>query len=104
MTIYQGDSYETADARNLDWNGPDWPTLTALTPTLRLSKDGAAVFSKAGTVVNGGAETQTVRIQLTSAETLAIEEGTYDLRITVVSGGKTWTLVDATASVRQSVV
>ena len=92
LTLTRGDDYSATDARSLDWTGTGWPVLTtaAILFTMRHKTTGAVGLSVAGSVVVGGSGSQTVRAELTAAQTgvLSVGDGVYhyDVQATLASG------------------
>jgi len=90
VEIVQGDDYNNTDGRALDWVNAagTWPDLTGAAIKFTATKDGETPFTKAGTVVTPTGANQTVRVELTAAETapLAVGKWNYDVQATLTSG------------------
>lgn len=105
VEIVQGDDYSATDGRSLLWrdSGGTWLNLTGATVTVAIGS-----WTKAGTVLDAGTSAQGVQLQLTAAETAALDVGRMacGVRATgaVGSGGRVATLVRATATVVRRVV
>lgn len=100
VRVFQGDDYANVDGRSLEWSGTTWADLTAAqSVTLYVRAPNGATFSTEGSVVSAGGATQTVRIELTAAETALLvgwlAASTLRVRAVLASGGKA-TLVDTT--------
>lgn len=85
ITIVPGAAYMNAPhSLPLDFTIGATPILTLSTPKLSITSDVATVLSVSGTVVSSGGTTQTVRFELTAAQTATltlIGKAAYDLQI-----------------------
>lgn len=98
IELVQGDDYLTADGRALTWTSADWPTLTSSTVSLGFRKTTKphATTSYPGSVTSASA----VAIQLTSAQTGELDEGTWSFALkTLLSNSHEITLAEGTALV-----
>lgn len=95
---YQGDDYDSADNRALDWANPagDWPDLTGA--TIIVAIEGVGRFT--GSVIVPTGVGQKVRLELTKTQTLTIPVNDFPFEVraiqSVALGSDTITLVDAT--------
>lgn len=99
ITIVRGDTYNVAAGQTLTWTGAAgaWPDLTSgsVTFTLRDSAEAVAITG-AATIVASGVGTQSVRMDLTAAQTAALTPGdppgeqshTFDVQATLATGEK----------------
>lgn len=78
ITIFRGDDYFSADGRALEWTDASWPSLTSASVQFRVYRPGSTVFTKNATLIG-----QTVRVELTSAETTLLPTSSYDLQATL---------------------
>lgn len=93
VTTYQGDDYDNADGRALDWSTSDagtWPDLSGATITVVI--DRAAEFD--GEVVTPSGATKKARLHLTGTETESIPEGVHAFRVLATYSNRTATLVN----------
>ncbi len=84
IELVQGDDYFAADGRALEWTRSDWPDLTGATITLNV-QTASGIVTIAGTapVVGAGVE-QTVRAEMTAAETASLDIGFNDFDVKAV--------------------
>jgi len=98
VEIYQGDDYDNADGRAIDWTNllGTWPDLTGATITVAIK----GVGSFTGSVVTPTGAGQKVRLELTRAQTLTIpaDQHSFEVRATqsVALGSDVITLVEGT--------
>ena len=95
ITIVQGDDYNNSDGRALEWSSDDWPDVTGAAITLYI-EDAAGTYSEAGSVVTGGAGTQTVRVELPSADTATLDAGFQKFHVEAVLSGSSRVVTLAT--------
>jgi hypothetical protein len=95
ITIVQGDDYNNSDSRALEWSSDDWPDVTGAAITLYI-EDAAGTYSEAGSVVTGGAGTQTVRVELPSADTATLDAGFQKFHVEAVLSGSSRVVTLAT--------
>lgn len=95
VTVYQGDTYDADDSRALVFTLTGAPDLAGAVVTLLVSW-GFGSFSKSGTAATVDEDTQSVTVELTSAETDALPpspvEATYALIAHWTSNDHTVTL------------
>ena len=92
VTTYQGDDYDTADGRHLSWTVSSTATLTG--GTVEVIIPGVDTYT--GSVVDGN----TIRLELTTAQTAAIPVGRRKYQVivtqTVALGADKITVVEGT--------
>ena len=92
VTTYQGDDYDTADGRQLSWTVSSTATLTG--GTVEVIIPGVDTYT--GSVVDGN----TIRLELTTAQTAAIPVGRRKYQVivtqTVALGADKITVVEGT--------
>jgi len=99
ITIVQGDDYNNSDGRALEWFSDDWPDITGASITLHI-EDSGGTYSEAGSVVTGGSGTQTVRVELPSADTATLDAGFQKFHLeAVLTSGRVVTLATGVAHV-----
>lgn len=103
LTLVHGDDYNASDTgREIAWTSTGWPDLTGASVTFTARRFGAVAITKAGTVVTPTG-TAKIRVDLTSADTLAMMVGTdaykYDVQVTLANGRK-FTAVLSTITVQ----
>lgn len=108
IRLVQGDDYSVTSGQALEWSSSDWPDLTGGSVHLYawLNADNATTFDKAGTVVNAGSTTQTVRVTPGTADTAALTaDGTgYTFQVkATLAGGEVVTLVQGLMTVEPDV-
>lgn len=89
----QGDDYETALGRAIDWTdaSADWPTLTGATIAVVIG----SALELAGSVVTPTGGSKQVRVELTHTESAAIRVGVHPFQvIATLTGGDVFTLVE----------
>lgn len=100
VRIVQGDDYYAADGRSIDFSSTTCPDLTDATPTLAVD-DGGDGLEVEGTVVNPGAATQSVRFELSAAQTAALRQGRYSYDVSAaLAGGHVATIVSGSMIIR----
>lgn len=89
IEIIRGDDYSNADGRALvlaNANGT-WPDLTGASITFSATQTGNPILVVSGTVVVPSGAGQSVRVELTAAQTtIAAGEWMYDVQATLASG------------------
>jgi hypothetical protein len=112
IRLVQGDDYSVTSGQALEWSSADWPDLTGGSAHLYAwlnSSAGTATFDKAGTVLNAGSATQTVRVTPGTADTAAlvphtIDGGGYTFQVkATLAGGEVVTLVQGLMTVEPDV-
>jgi hypothetical protein len=89
LTILEGDSYYAVDNRAIYWSDPTWPDLTDSTVTFN-----RGVFSKEMTIITATGEDKTIRLELSSQDTLGLETGTFGVVVTLPNGHSFHLLAD----------
>ena len=104
--IVQGDDYSNTDGRALKFTGGlGWPALDGSGASVLLTASASNVsttLSKAGTIETATGRNKIVRVELTAAETAALDPSTkykYKLTATLTTGGRQVTLSSGTLSV-----
>ena len=99
MQIYQGDDYQSAEGRQYQWSLDNIVDLTGATVTLTLTAHSGPITAT-GSVINPGASTQTIVVELTAEQTaqLRTQGGRYDLSAVLANGhevtlARGWTTV-----------
>jgi len=105
VELYQGDDYANADGRALAWTNAagSWPDLTGATVKLVVRAPNGDLIQVTGSVVTPTGAGQTVRVELTAAQTALLEEWPNASALRVVAwlspSGRRTTLVDADLAV-----
>ncbi len=90
ITLVRGDTYATADGRELSWtdSGGTWPNLTGATLVLAIAATNGVQTITTVTCTNPGTANQVVQATLTAIETAGIGGNNlpYDLQATLASG------------------
>ncbi|MCL5942761.1 MAG: hypothetical protein M1325_04465 [Actinobacteria bacterium] len=105
IELVQGDDYAVADLRSLEWSSTGWPDLTGAAIAFRgRRRNGTLTAEIAGSVVTPTG-TALVRVELTAAQTAAMDAGayTYELEATLATG-RTITLARGTLTVLPQIV
>ena len=93
VTTYQGDDYNNSDSRRLEWSdsGASWPDLTSATIAVVVDDQ----LEVAGVVITPTGATKEVGVELTAANTAAIEKGIHAFQvIATLTSARVVTLVD----------
>ncbi|MCC7413845.1 MAG: hypothetical protein IT495_19680 [Gammaproteobacteria bacterium] len=102
ISLRPGESYLAVDGRQIDLTSDGWPDLDGATITFAITALGAAsaTIIKAAAIVAATAPDQTVRIELTTAETaLLSRSGVYRYSIDATIGGDPYHLASDSVAV-----
>ena len=93
VTVIRGDSYVASDSTQIDWARTGWINLTGVTlvqVSVKYYSSATPVTFTASAPVTGTGS-QTVRLELTATQTATLENGAYDIQVTLA--GKIHTLL-----------
>jgi len=93
VRLTRGDDYYAADGRALEWSDDAWPNLTG--GSVQFTVRSPATLQVVGSIVVAGSGLQTVRVELSRAQTAVLSSPRYvfDLIATLADGNKA-TLVE----------
>jgi hypothetical protein len=93
VTIIRGDSYVVSDGTQIDWVRSGWINLTGVTLVQVSVKPyfSNTVTTLTASAPTAGAGSQTVRLELTATQSALLENGSYDIQVTLA--GKIHTLL-----------
>lgn len=105
IEIVRGDDYSASDGRALEWDLTDAAGLTGATVVFGVEVDGTDVTLGTGSVLTPGEATQTLRVELTAAETTDLDESPaqgWPYTVTAVRDGRRLSYLTGRARVRDN--
>lgn len=105
IEIIRGDDYSATDGRALEWELTDAADLTGATVVFGIEVDGTDVTLGTGSVLTPGEATQTLRVELTAAETTDLDESQaqgWPYTVTAVRDGRRLSYLTGRARVRDN--